>query len=93
MSFCQGFVEDKMSHRPFKSVGGIRYTRRLQLVHGDICGPNHLEVASARLFSLCCVFLKKSGGFENFKKFESNAANTSGEKVPRTRTVVGSTYL
>ena len=28
-----------MSRKPFESGGEIRSTRKLQLVHGDVCGP------------------------------------------------------
>lgn len=39
LSFCEGCVEGKMHRKPFKSVGDIRSTRKLQLVHSDVCGP------------------------------------------------------
>ena len=39
LSFCEGCVEGKMHRKLFKPVGGIRSTRKLQLVHIDICGP------------------------------------------------------
>ena len=32
-----------MHHKQFKSAGGSRSTRRLQLVHSDICGPMQTE--------------------------------------------------
>ena len=39
ISFCEKCVEGKMSRKPFKSVGEIHSTRRLQHVHSDVCGP------------------------------------------------------
>lgn len=37
LDLCEGFVEGKMSRKPFKSEGGIKTTRKLQLVHSDAC--------------------------------------------------------
>ena len=42
MSFCEGCVEGKMCRNPFKLVG-VRSTRKLQLVHSDVCGPMPTE--------------------------------------------------
>ena len=38
-----GCVEDKMSCKPFKPSGGIKSTRKLQLVHSDVCGPMSVQ--------------------------------------------------
>ncbi len=43
LSFCHGCVEGKMYRKPFKSTGEIRTTRKLQLVHSDVCGPMQTE--------------------------------------------------
>ena len=40
MSFCQGCVEGKMNRKPFRA---IHSTRKLQLVHSDVCGPMQTE--------------------------------------------------
>ena len=37
LDFCEGCVEGTMSHKPFKPVGGIKTTRKLQLVHSVVC--------------------------------------------------------
>ena len=39
ISFCEKCVEEKMSCKPFKPVGDICSTRRLERVHSDVCGP------------------------------------------------------
>ena len=39
LSFCEGCIEGKMFRKPFKSLGEIRSTRRLELVHSDVCDP------------------------------------------------------
>ena len=42
LSLYEGCVEG--NHRaPFKPVGEIRLTRKLQLVHSDVCGPMPTE--------------------------------------------------
>ena len=43
LSFCEGCVEGKMHQKPFKLVGEICSTRKLQLVHSDVCDPLHTE--------------------------------------------------
>ena len=42
--FCEGCVEGKLSKKPYKSVGGIRSKRKMQLIHSDVCGPMQTEV-------------------------------------------------
>ena len=68
LSLCEGCVEGKMHRKPFKSVGGNRSTRKLQLVHSDVCGPMQTESLGGKRyfvtfiddFSRCCAvhFLK-----------------------------------
>ena len=43
LSFCEGCVEVKMHRKPFKSVGEVCSTRRLELVRSDACGPIQTE--------------------------------------------------
>ena len=43
LSFCKGCVQGKMQRKPFKAVGEIQSSRRLQLVHSDVCGPMNTE--------------------------------------------------
>ena len=68
-SFCEGCVEGKMHRAPFKSVGGIRSTRKFQLVHSDVCGPMRTESIGGNKYfvtfiddySRCCAvyYLKR----------------------------------
>ena len=75
-----------MSRQPFKSAGGIRSTRKLELVHSDMCGPMQTESLGGQKyfvtfiddFSRCCaVYLlkQKSEVFEEFIEFEAGATN------------------
>ena len=62
LSFCEGCVEGKMHRAPFKPGGEIRSTRRLQLVHSDVCGPMQTKSLGGRKYfamfiddySRCC---------------------------------------
>ncbi len=39
LSFCEACAEGKAHRAPFKPVGEIQSTRRLELVHSDVAGP------------------------------------------------------
>ena len=45
LRLCQARTEGKTSHDPFP-VGKIRTTKKLQLVHSDVCGPMQAIQAS-----------------------------------------------
>ena len=70
-----------MHQKPFKSVGDIRSTRQLQLVHSDVCGPMQTRSIGGQNYfvtfiddySRCCAvyFLKqKSEVFENSRSLK-----------------------
>ena len=46
--FCEGCIEGKMYRKPVKPVGEICSTEKLQLVHGDVCGPMPTESISRK---------------------------------------------
>jgi len=76
-----------MSRKPFKSVGEIYSTRRVQHVHSDICGPmpTNLIGGSKSYFDTfiddytrCCKvnFMRnKSEVFDKFKEYELLTTN------------------
>ena len=60
LSLCEGCVEGKMSKNSFHPVG-VRSSGKLQLVHGNVCGPMPTEsLGSHRYFVtlidgyICC---------------------------------------
>ena len=55
LSFCEGCVEGKMHRQPFKPVGEIRSTRKLQLVHSDVCVPMSTESISGRKYFITFI--------------------------------------
>ena len=104
LSFCEGCVEGKMHRAPFKPVGEIRSTRKLQLVHSDVCGPMPTESIGGRRYfvtfiddySRCCAvyFIKhKSEVFEKFKEFKALTTNECRQRIGAIRTDNGGEYL
>ena len=93
-----------MHRKPFKSVGDIRSTRKLQLVHINVCGPmqtrsiggqNYFATFSDN-YSQCCAvyFLKqKSEVLDKFKEFEAIVTHECGHSVGTLRTDNGGAYL
>ena len=95
--FCEGCIEGKMQRKPFKPVGEIRSTRKLQRVHSDVCGPMATESIGKQKyfvtfiddsfindFSRCCsvCFIRnKSEVFEKFKEFEALVTNDCNQRI------------
>ena len=51
LSFCEGCLAGKMCRKPFPAVGEIHSTRRLQLVHSEVCGPMRTpSIGAAKYF-------------------------------------------
>ena len=104
LSFCEGCLAGKMCRKPFPSVGEIRSTRKLQLVHSDVCGPMQTQsIGGAKYFvtfiddyTRCCAvyFMKhKSEVLEKFKEFEVTTTNAAGRGIGTLRTDNGGEYL
>jgi len=104
LTFCEACVKGKLSRKPFKPVGEIQSTRKLQLVHSDVCGPMHTESIGGRKYFVtfiddytrCCsvYFLRhKYEVLEKFKEFEALVTNESGLKIGTLRTDNGGEYL
>ena len=73
-------------------MGEFRSSRKVQLVHSDVCGPVHTESFSGQkyfvtfidYYSRCCAayFMKhKSKVFAKFKEFEAEVTNESSQKI------------
>ena len=89
---CRNCVAGKHSPRKFPSSSAYRATRRLELIHGDICGPIKPSTIEGRRYFLLLVddftrimwvfFLKeKSEAFQHFKIVKNQAESESGEKL------------
>ena len=104
LSFCKGCVEGKLSRKPFKSIGKIRSTSKLQLVHSDVCGPMQTESHGGKRYFVtfvddysryCSVYFlrNKSEVLEKFKEFEAWVTTESGKKIGALRSDNGGEYL
>ncbi|MCO5554081.1 hypothetical protein L7F22_007607 [Adiantum nelumboides] len=101
---CEGCVLGKMHRFAFSQDGSVRGTRKLQLVHSDVCGP--MRTPSVRnslyfvtfiddFFRFCWVYpLKaKSDVFPIFQHYVAMVENETGCKVQTLRTDRGGEYM
>ena len=104
LSFCENCVETKTTRKPFKPVGEIKSSRKLQLVHSDVCGPMETQSIGGHRYFVTFIddysrysavyFIKrKSEVFDKFKEFEAVISNESGEHIGTLRTDNGGEYL
>ena len=102
LSFCEGCVQGKLSKKPFKP-SGIHTTRKLQLIHSDVCGPMKTESVGGKKYFVTftddytrctsSAFLKnKSEVLAQFKQFEAKATSQSGNQIGTLRTDNGGEY-
>ena len=85
-------------------MGEIRSSRKLELVHSDVCGPMHTESIGGRKYfvtfiddySRCCAvyFVRhKSEVLDKFKEFEAITTNECGHRIGTLRIDNGGEYL
>lgn len=79
---CRGCLMSKQVRHPFPSKTNFSATKRLELVHGDLCGPISPPTPAGNRYFMLLVddftrtmwvyFLKtKDETFESFQKFKS----------------------
>lgn len=89
LSICE---KRKIYRKPFKSVGGIQSTRKLQRVHSYVCGPMPTESIGGKKYmvtfiddySRCCqvyFMIHKSEVLEKFNEFEAITTNESDQRI------------
>jgi hypothetical protein len=104
LDFCEGCINGKMQRNSFKPVGAVKSTRKLQLVHSDVCGPMQTESIGGCKYFVTFIddytrychayFLKrKSDVFEKFKDFQTMIENETGRKIVTFRSDRGGEYL
>eukprot|EP00795_Rhopilema_esculentum_P005567 gene5567-biopygen555 len=104
LNFRTGCAESKMSRKPFKSTEGIKTSRKLQIVHSDVCGPMSIQSFSGKRYFVTfiddysrCVKVyfirKKSEVLKRFKEFEASATNEAACKIGTLRTDNGGEYV
>ena len=105
LSFCEACAEGKahIYRAPFKPVGEIQSTKRLELVHSDVAGPMKTEsFGGAKYFvtfiddySRCITVYPmkhKSEVLEKFKELETAVTNQADCKIKTLRTDNGGEY-
>ncbi|MCO5602425.1 hypothetical protein L7F22_056557 [Adiantum nelumboides] len=101
---CEGCVLGKMHRFAFSQDGSVRATRKLQLVHSDVCGPMRTPSVENSIYFVtfiddfsrfCWVYpLKaKSDVFAIFQHYVSMVENETGCKVQTLRTDRGGEYM
>ena len=89
---CRNCVAGKHNRSTFPNESEYKASKRLQLIHGNICGPIQPSTIGGRRYYFLLVddysrlmwvaFLKeKSDVFQYFKKFKKLAESVSDEKV------------
>ncbi|MCO5558141.1 hypothetical protein L7F22_011718 [Adiantum nelumboides] len=101
---CEGCVLGKMHRFAFSQDGSVRATRKLQLVHSDVCGPMRTPSVGNSLYFVtfiddfsrfCWLYpLKaKSDVCAIFQHYVSMVENETGCKVQTLRTDRGGEYM
>lgn len=89
LPFCEGCLAGKMYRKPFPAVGEIRLTRKLQLVHSDVCGSMHTHlIGGAKYFvtftddytQCCAVYFTSQKCFINLKNLKPQLQTMSARR-------------
>ncbi|KAI3516559.1 hypothetical protein L1887_15478 [Cichorium endivia] len=89
---------------PYPSQTSYRAKRRLELVHGDLCGPITPPTPSGNKYFMLLVddysrvhwvylMKTKDEAFQTFKNFKAKVVNETGEKIKTLRTDRGGEFL
>ena len=100
---CRSCMAGKQNRRSFPDKSEFRASKKLQLIHGDICGPIQPSTVGGRRYYFLMIddysrlmwvaFLKeKSEAFQQFKRFKNLAESESEEKVKCLRTDRGGEF-
>ena len=100
---CRSCVAGKQKRSPFPDKSNFRASRKLQLIHGDICGPMKPSTVGGRRYFFLLIddysrlmwvaFLRdKSDAFYHFKKFKKLAESESEEDIKCFRTNRGGEF-
>ena len=93
-----------MAVKPFEPVGVVRATRRLQIVHSDVCGPITPQSTGGSKYFV--IFrdeysratsvhfrTKKSEVLGKFREFEATIVCETGERIGTLKTDNGTEYV
>lgn len=101
---CKGCIEGKQARQPFPKHGATRATKKLELVHSDVCGPmKTTSMGGARYFVTfiddfsrkiwVCMLKCKSEVFGRFETWKALVEAQSDCKVKVLRSDNGGEYV
>lgn len=104
VKLCDGCIGGKTAKKKFKSVEEKRSSRKLELIHSDVCGPMQTGshggkkyfVSFTDDFTKCCTIYfmtHKSEVLDKFKEFEAAVTTETGLKIGGLRTDNGGEYV
>ena len=104
LTMCESCIQGKMHRKPFQALGEIKSTKRLQLIHSDVCGPMKTESLGGKKYFITFIddysrnvavyfMKKKSEALEKFKIFEKLVCNEIDERIVALRSDNGGEYL
>ena len=101
LGLCEACIQGKMHRTPHKPLKEVKSTKRLQLVHTDVCGPMQTKsFGGSRYFitftddySRCCkaYFMKEKS--EALEEFKAAAGKESGQSIKALRADRGGEYV
>ena len=102
--FCEGCARGKIHRTTPKGTGDTKTTRRLELVHSDVCGPMHVKSMGGKCYVMTLTddytriarvyFLThKSEALDSFKDFHARVVGETGENIGSLRSDRGGEYV
>ena len=93
-----------MAAKPFEPVGEVRATRRLQVVHSDVCGPVSPQSTGGSKYFVTFTddysratsvhfMTKKSEVQEKFRDFEATVVGETDQRIGTQKTNNGTKYV
>lgn len=100
---CVSCLLGKQSRRPFSQATSFRASQRLELLHGDLCGPITPPTIGGNRYVFVIInyhsrymwtlLLKhKSEAFERFKRFKASVEQETGILIKTLRTDRGGEF-
>ena len=101
---CQSCLMGKQTRRVFPQATHYRATEKLQLIHGDLCGPITPRTQAGKRYIFVLIddysrymwtslMSEKSQAFETFKKFKNLVEQETGKKIQTFRTDRGGEFI
>ena len=100
---CEGCAKGKSTRSTPKPINEIKTTRKLELVHTDVCGPMHIPSRSGMTYMVSFTddhtrvatvyfMIHKSDVVDKFSEYHAKVVGESGEQIGRLRSDGGGEY-